>query len=143
VEGVVIRTKKRILFAILGLLAIWPLVHVVLVARLELDPWRFCGFAEYATPSEYQQIFMIELRGDMEVHLHHSWFTRDTRDVYRRYRKQRTTFGKLAPPHELAEAILAERPDIEGLKILLARDRISAETSHSVTTPATAFVYRR
>jgi len=139
----VIRAKKRILFAILGLLVVWPLAHVVLVAQLELDPWRFCGFAEYATPSAHQQVFMIELRGDMEVNLHHSWLTNDTRDVYRQYKKKRATFGKLAPPHELAEAILAERPDIEGLKILLARDRISAETSRIVTTPATVFVYRR
>ena len=138
-----IAVKKRVLFAILGVLIVWPLLHIGLVARLDLDPWGFCGFAKYATPVSHQRVYMIELRGDKEVHLHNSWLADDTQDVYRKYQKQRSFLGTLAPPHALAEALLAERPDIEGLKIIVKRDVVSPRTFRTVERPGTAFIYRR
>ncbi len=138
-----IRAKKRILFGILSVLAVWPLLHYVMVETFEMDRWRFCGFAMYATPSTYQWVHIIELRADREVNLHESWFRSETRKLFKEYLKKRSTLGKLAPPHELAEAILAELPDMEGLKIILIRDDISPRTSRIVPHPGTAYIYRR
>jgi hypothetical protein len=139
----VIARKKRALGLLLGLLAAWPAVHLALVPALGIDPWRFGGFATYATTVPYQYVLIIELRGDAEVHLHNSWFSPETRQVYRDYRRRRATLGQLAAPHELAEAILAERPEIQALRIVALRDEISAVTSRSVGRPASAYLYRR
>lgn len=138
-----IERKKRLLGLALGVLVVWPAVHVGLVAALDLDPARFCGFADYAKPPSYQWVLLIELRGEREVHMHNSWFSTPTRQIYRDFRKRRTALGRPVAPHDLAEAILAERPEMEGLKIVVMRDEISAATSRSVARPATAYLYRR
>jgi hypothetical protein len=139
----VIEAKKRVLAGILALLVVWPAVHYGLVAALDLDPWRFCGFAMYATPAAHQWVFMIELRGDKRVHIHHTWLTDEGRKAYRTLRKDRALLGELAPPHALAQAIFDERPEIEALEIVLIRDVISPRTSHTIARPGTAYIYRR
>lgn len=138
-----IRRKKFLLGVALGLLLLWPAVHVVVVRALDLDPRAFGGLATYAMPPRHQWVLLIELRGDKEVHMHQSWFSKETRLVFRDYEKRRLALGKLAPPHELAEAILAERPEIQALKIIVLQDEISASTARSVARPGTAFIYRR
>ena len=39
--------KQRLVFAVLALLAVWPLAHRVLVWRYDIAPWRFFGWAMY------------------------------------------------------------------------------------------------
>lgn len=135
--------RKRVLFTVLAALAIWPIPHYFLVAALDLDPWRFCGFAMYATPSLYQRVFVIELRGDREVHLHPTWFSPDIKRQIDEFKRRRGTLGELVPPHTIAELIFAERPEVEGLKIVVEREIVSAETSRVTPQLATAFIYRR
>ncbi len=137
------RWKRRVLLTALAALVAWPIAHPFVVEALDLDPWRFCGFAMYATPSTYQRVYLIELRGDREVHLHPSWFSDDAKDRIQEYKRQRSVLGELLPPHEVAELVFAERPEIEGLKIVVQRDAISARTSRVTPEPATAFLYRR
>jgi hypothetical protein len=42
--------KRRIVYASLALIAAWPLVHVALVRRFELSPWKLAGWGMYTTP---------------------------------------------------------------------------------------------
>ncbi len=42
--------KKRIVIAVLLLLAIWPLVHRLLVQTSGLSPWKGAGWAMYCVP---------------------------------------------------------------------------------------------
>ena len=42
--------KRRLTFTVLVLIALWPLVHRGLVARYDLNPWKFMGFAMYCMP---------------------------------------------------------------------------------------------
>jgi hypothetical protein len=135
--------KKLALALLLGLLGVWPAAQAVLVETFDFGPARFLGFADNATTATQQWVLLIELRGEQEIHLHNSWFSVETRGIYREYRKRRAALGKLAPPHRLAEAILAERPEINGLKIVVMRDQVSAKTSRTVARPGTAFLYRR
>lgn len=132
----------RLFFALLGLVLVWPAVQMALAAALELDPSKFCGFAMYATPAFEQRVLMIELRGELEVHIHNTWLADPARNAYREYRKRRALLGRLAPPHELAEAILDERPEMRGLKIVVLRDIASVRTASTIALPGTAFIYR-
>jgi len=43
-------TKTRIVHAALLALALWPLVHLGLVWRYDLSPWKLAGWGMYATP---------------------------------------------------------------------------------------------
>lgn len=42
--------RIRLARLLTALCALWPLAHYGLVRALELDPWRFGGFAMYAAP---------------------------------------------------------------------------------------------
>jgi hypothetical protein len=42
--------KTRIVHAALLLLALWPLVHLSLVWRFDLSPWKLAGWGMYTTP---------------------------------------------------------------------------------------------
>jgi hypothetical protein len=135
--------KKRILLAVLALLAVWPLVHMGLVARYEIDPWRFFGFAMYAVPSSYQYVHEVELRDGREVNIHHSWLDEESLAAHLTLMRKRAVLGKFAEPHELAASLLKARPEMSGLKILVHRDVVSPRTSLVESRHAAAYVYKR
>lgn len=43
------RNKQLVVFWLLMALAVWPLVHHVLVERYEIDKWSFLGFSMYVS----------------------------------------------------------------------------------------------
>ena len=45
-----LQAKKRIVIALLLVLAIWPLVHRLLVQTSGLSPWKGAGWAMYCVP---------------------------------------------------------------------------------------------
>lgn len=44
------RTKARVVGAALGLLTVWPAVHLYLCFEWELSPWKLAGWGMYAEP---------------------------------------------------------------------------------------------
>ena len=44
------QAKKRIVIAVLLVLAVWPLVHYVLVQTSGLSPWKGAGWSMYCVP---------------------------------------------------------------------------------------------
>jgi len=42
--------KSRIVHLGLALVAVWPLVHMTLVRRFDVSPWKLAGWGMYATP---------------------------------------------------------------------------------------------
>jgi hypothetical protein len=135
--------KRRILLAILGTLAVWPIVHGWVVKRWDLDPWRFFGFAMYAVPATYQWVHEFELHDDREVSLHSNKFEQEALRLHINLMRQRAVLGDLIEPNELAEALFAERPEMSGLKVLLHRVAVSPETSRVEVRNAVAYVYKR
>ena len=45
-----LETKARVVHAALALLTLWPAVHLALVARYDLSPWKLAGWGMYSTP---------------------------------------------------------------------------------------------
>jgi hypothetical protein len=43
-------TKTRVVHAALVLLTVWPAVHLGLVARYDLSPWKLAGWGMYSAP---------------------------------------------------------------------------------------------
>ena len=45
---------------LLVFVALWPFVHLGLVARYEINPWKLGGFAMYTTPVPPVQVVLFE-----------------------------------------------------------------------------------
>jgi len=59
--------KKRIVIAVLLLLAIWPLVHRLLVQTSGLNPWKGAGWAMYCVPGRSIIVAVIWPGGERRI----------------------------------------------------------------------------
>ena len=138
-----IETKKRISAGIIVLIILWAIVHVGVVERFEMDPWRFFGFSMYAVPENYQWVHVYKIEDGEEKLIITAGMPAEMRIEYRRFRRDRAVLGELVAPHALAEKALEELPDIDGVKIYCVRDSVSAKTSLLEVNTAVVYTYRR
>ncbi len=61
------QAKKRIVIALLLVLAIWPLVHRVLVQTSGLSPWKGAGWAMYCVPGRSIIVAVIWPGGERRI----------------------------------------------------------------------------
>jgi len=54
------RIKRRVVFAAIVFLAIWPMVHHVIVTTYEINPWIYFGLSMYAKVSPRPEIVALE-----------------------------------------------------------------------------------
>lgn len=54
--------KRRIVFVLLLAFALWPLVHHALVRSLDLNPWKYGGWAMYTVPVISPEIALFVVR---------------------------------------------------------------------------------
>ena len=107
-------TKKRIAALTLAACVVWPPVHYALAALYDFDPWNFFGWAMYAVPDSRVdlRVAVIEEARARVVEL-----SPGLREQARAYAERRSALGRLAPPDRLAEAVLAEWPEVDAVVI--------------------------
>jgi hypothetical protein len=108
---------------------VWPLVHLVLVARYEVDPWELFGWAMYAQPAARVQVRVDVERDGVRSPLRAMGATRQ---AIRDYARRRTALGRLAPPDALAQSVLESRSEAEAVWIVLRRIELDRRTAHLV-----------
>ena len=111
--------KRRILVVLLGLFALWPIVHGELVARYHINPWRLFGWAMYCVPTYEPQVRFFGKSGDRsgEISLPPS----PRVEVERiRFVRQRGQLGEWASGDLLASEIFAAYPDLDELVIAVS-----------------------
>jgi hypothetical protein len=119
-----LRTRSRLFFGILALLACWPFGHNLLVNRFLINPWELGGFAMYVQPNL-----------PIEVHLYFSsgkpisedLLNRRILEALERYRENAQTLGLLASTDELARALRESGLAPEELGIELRRRMIASD----------------
>ncbi len=134
--------KRNALVALLAFVAGWPLAHRGLVARYEVDPWKLGAFAMYATPNLPVLVAAVgtSLAGTSVIDeaALPIWIRRDLD----RFRVERAALGTLRDPEDVGRMLLAARPDLTSVAILIQRSALDPETATiRVATPR--FVYRR
>lgn len=129
------RTKTAIVATALAALTAWPLVHLWLVARYDVSPWKLAGWGMYSAPrsrSLGMEVFGRRADGPLD---HLTQPSPDVRALASTYLERHRWLRKLVHPTALAEAVAAARPDWNEVKIVVfepALDRTSAMIAMSV-----------
>ncbi len=126
--------KRRVVIAVVLVIAIWPGFHYVLAARTNFNPWELFGWAMYSVP---------EVRFDMGLE------RRDPRgrwrpfvpkgedlEAYFYFGTRRANLGELTSLEPLAETLLARHPEWTGVAVIEQRwrlDRHTARLDHTLT----------
>ncbi len=124
------RAKTTVVATALAALTLWPLVHLWLVARYDVSPWKLAGWGMYSAPrsrSLGMEVFGRAPGGGPLEHL--SQPSPDVRAVAGVYLERHRWLRKLVRPTALAEAVAAARPDWDEVKIVVFEpdlDRASA-----------------
>jgi hypothetical protein len=121
--------KVNVAAGVVLLVALWPLVHRVLVARFDVNPWKLGGFAMYATPAPPLVVAVFGLRDGKLVRVTPQTLPLAQRDALRRFEIERHALGELRRPDALAREILAADASLDQLSVVVQRttlDRASA-----------------
>jgi len=138
----VVTTKRNAIAALLAIVALWPAAHRVLVARYGIDPWKLGAFAMYATPNLPVLVAVVGTTTSGTTVIDEAalpvWVRRDLD----RFRVERAALGTLRDPEDVGRAILAARPDVTSVGILIQRTTLDPATATiRVATPR--YVYTR
>jgi len=126
------RVKKRVVFAAIVFLAIWPMVHHGLVAIYEINPWIFFGLSMYVRANPMPDIVALEAaypgqtfqavnRDALRVSL-------PLRQSLRTLVDGRSSYGTLYNPETVVEEIFDEFPsDIDRLAFTMQLLSLDAE----------------
>lgn len=133
--------RRRLVGALLAVFAVWPLVHYELVARYELDPWKFAGWAMYLRPTFLPRVEVFELREGTRVKT--PLIGRRLEAAGReaeRMRREALYWGALADPEPLA--LLARRglATREPIEIVITRFSLDPASAR-VTASRRSYLY--
>lgn len=124
--------SRPVVMRVLALcVVLWPLAHAALVARFEIDPWEFFGWAMYSQPAARVQVRVEVGRGGELEPLRAMGALRKEIE---RYARRRTALGRLASPRTLADTVFAADPSIETVEIVHRRIRLDQESAMLVST---------
>ena len=135
--------KRTAIVALLAAVALWPLAHRALVARYGIDPWKLGGFAMYATPNLPVLVAAVgTIASGGTIRIEETtlpvWVRRDLD----RFRVERAALGTLRDPEDVGRMLLAARPDVASVGILIQRTTLDPATATiRVATPR--YVYTR
>jgi hypothetical protein len=138
-----VTAKRNAVVALLAVVALWPLAHRVLVARYGIDPWKLGAFAMYATPNLPVLVAAVGTTTSggtimIDEATLPVWVRRDLD----RFRVERAALGTLRDPEDVGRALLAARPDVTSVGILVQRTTLDPATATiQVATPR--YVYTR
>jgi hypothetical protein len=136
--------RRNAVAALLGFVAVFPLVHRGLVARYEIDPWKLGGFAMYAAPTLPVLVaVLVEVEGSGRLApLDESTLPADVRARLDLFRIERVALGRLREPRDAARAVFAARPDVRGLVLLVQRTTLDRRTARTMAS-VERFLYER
>ncbi len=113
------RARAAAAAGLVALVALWPIAHVVLVRKFDLNPWKLGGFAMYAVPGRWE-ITRIETRRTPGAGPWERWTRRPGVPLVRlQSLEDRLKNAPLAdaPAHEIAAIVRADRRTAAEVKV--------------------------
>jgi hypothetical protein len=135
------RWKTIVVHVGLVLLTLWPLVHIGLVSRFDLSPWKLGGFGMYATP-RFGMLGM-EVFGRVRESGDEEQLTAPTAALQvlaTEYLERHRWLGRLARPGALAEAAFALHPEWDQVRVIVFRPELDRTSGMVVMTRAETVV---
>jgi hypothetical protein len=112
------------------------------VARFQIDLWKLGGFAMYATPTLPVLVAVFAPQAGRLVLLDESSLPAEVRARLDRFCVERAALGRLREPRDAARAILAARPDLHGVVLVVQRTTLDPRTART-RAERQRFVYDR
>jgi len=136
------KLKQIVVYAGLVLLTLWPLFHIGLVKRYDVNAWKLAGWGMYSvpqipadvrilchTPDDVGTYPLRTLRPEMEPLLHE-------------FRLGRLGLGTLVEPDRLARSLLDYYPAIDGVSIVVVQPVLNRRTG-MIEDESTTYDYDR
>ncbi|MCC6766888.1 MAG: hypothetical protein IT293_19705 [Deltaproteobacteria bacterium] len=137
------RAKAAILGAALVALTLWPLAHIGLVRRYDVNPWKLAGWGMYSAPrsrSLGMEVFGRPRGGGPLAHMAEPPPT--VRDEASRYLERHRWLRRLARPAALAAAVAAAEPGWDEITIAVFEPELD-RTSGMIVLRALVHRYTR
>jgi hypothetical protein len=133
--------KKQALAAGLIAFSLWPLVHLELVRRFGLSPWKLGGWGMYAAPRIAPGIAILVQRGDaapapMPI------VPPAVLVACENFAPRRLWLRDLAPPDEIGRLVLASSPEYQSATVVILQPLLDT-TSGMVRTEEKSYTYDR
>lgn len=125
--------KQRLVFAVLAVLAVWPLAHRALVWRYDIDPWRFFGWAMYCTPKLPAEVSLFAIEGGARVPVPLDSLSDGQREAVDALRRRRSLWGTLASPERAGAALRAARPQAAAVEVVVTKWYLDPATATIAT----------
>ena len=134
-----LRTKQRVVLAILVALVVWAPVHRWLAHSYDIDSWHLFGWAMYCRPDFGLEVSMVPYRGERPDPQE---FSASIRQAQLDFGVKRMVYGSLASPEGLAETALSELAGYDGIAIRIEQ-RFLDPASAMIHAHHDFFRYRR
>lgn len=123
------RAVRRVIAGCVAALAVWPLLHAVLAARLGFDPWELFGFAMYALPAGRVQVRVDRVFEGRPVLVGLSGESRTRVAEYKRWRQ--ALGPRLSPDglEALAKDVLVLEPEMDEIEIRVLSWRLDRDSA--------------
>jgi hypothetical protein len=131
--------RRRAIVAITAATILWPLAHLVLVARFGVDPWELFGWAMYSQPAPRVSVRVDVERGGEKGPLRAMG---ELRGQLRDWARRRSTLGRLASPDPLAGRIFASDPTIDAAVVVVRRLELDRKTGYLIDRDETLRIAR-
>ncbi len=122
--------KRRVLKGVLVALALWPAAQFALTQAWAVNPWKLFGFAMYSVPGPRVELELIGVLPDGRgMRIDRRAYSPREHRLASRFLSYRSELGFLARGDELADGVLALRPEFESVVVHTRRYWIDPETA--------------
>lgn len=136
------KSKRIIVYVFLAAFTVWPLVHIGLVKRFEVNPWKLAGWGMYSAPQLPAWVQLFALTPD-SVGIYELQTVQPTlQPAVDGFLRQRRGLGQLVEPDALARAMLDYYPGIDGVRIVVVQPFLDRHTG-IIDERMTSYEYRR
>jgi hypothetical protein len=124
-----VSTSKRIVvYAFLVAFTLWPLVHIGLVKRYDVNPWKLAGWGMYSAPQLPAWLQLFALTSDSVGIYELQTVQPALQPAVDEFLRRRWGLRQLVEPDDLARAMLDYYPGIDGVRIVVVQPFLDRHT---------------
>ena len=136
------KPKRIAVYALLVAFTLWPLVHIGLVKRYEVNPWKLAGWGMYSAPQLPAWVQLFALTPDSVGIYELQTVQAALQPAMDGFLRQRRGLGQLVEPDALARAMLDYYPAIDGVRIVVVQPYLDRNTG-MIDERMETYEYRR
>jgi len=123
-------------------LTVWPAVHIALVKRYDVNPWKLAGWGMYSAPQLPSYVQLTCLTPDSVGRYELGSLQPELEPKLQEFLLLRRHLGRLVEPDELARALLDYYPAIDGVDVTVVEPVLNPR-SGMIEERSERYEYRR